>query len=452
MFEKHSDEPVYNVKAVAHQTGVAAATLRAWERRYGVPSPPRTDSGYRLYSARDVAIVRWLRLQIENGMSISQAVHLLRSLEAQSADGQTARPADEREPSDAPSSYLRLHDDIVAAAIEFDEARIEYALSEAFSLFPVEDVCLNLIQRVLVTLGDKWHLGEINIGVEHFVTNIMRRRLLALMAASPPISREGRIVSGCAPGEYHELGILMFSLFLRRRGYGVIYLGQNIGAMRLQETLSKASPDLLLLSASGLVAAANLLEVAEELSRHFAQSGMLIAFGGRIFNHLPELRRRVPGIYVGEDAQAATNRIAALLTDKAAEITPRVNPVPTSDETLDALAALRRYGPEIVAAATRLIQDHAEDALAHRRLLQANENLLHFIEAALRFGEPSILGDRANWLWDALPPDGINSLQLQRSAQALAEAAESVLPLSQLAQLQPYFQEMQAAFIQHEST
>jgi len=449
MFEKHSDEPVYNVKAVAHQTGVAAATLRAWERRYGVPSPPRTDSGYRLYSARDVAIVRWLRLQIENGMSISQAVHLLRSLEAQSADGQTARPADEREPSDAPSSYLRLHDDIVAAAIEFDEARIEYALSEAFSLFPVEDVCLNLIQRVLVTLGDKWHLGEINIGVEHFVTNIMRRRLLALMAASPPISREGRIVSGCAPGDYHELGLLMLSLFLRRRGHGVIYLGQNIAAMRFQETLSKASPDMLLLSASGLVAAANLLEVAEQVSQHSAQLGTLIAFGGRIFNHLPALRRHVPGIYVGEDAQAATNRIVSLLADKAAEIAPKVSHVPTSDEALDALATLRRCGPEIMAVTTRLIEHYAEDALAHKRLMQATENLLQFVGAALRFGEPSILGDRANWLWDALPPDGITSLQLQRSAQALAEAAESVLPSPQLAQLQPYFQEMQSAFTQH---
>ncbi|MCL6510377.1 MAG: cobalamin-dependent protein [Anaerolineae bacterium] len=449
MFENHSDEPIYNVKAISRQTGVAAATLRAWERRYGVPSPPRTDSGYRLYSARDVAIVRWLKLQIENGMSISQAVHLLRSLEAQSADGQAAGPAGERGQSDAPSSYQRLHDEIVAAAIEFDEGRIEYALGEAFSLFPVEDVCLNLIQRVLVTLGDKWHVGEINVGVEHFATNIMRRRLLALMAASPPVSREGRIVSGCAPGEYHELGILMLSLFLRRRGHEVIYLGQNIAAMRFQEMLSKARPDLLLLSASGLVAAANLLEVAEELSLHSAQLGTLIAFGGRIFNRVPELRRHVPGIYVGEDAQAATNRIVRLLADKAVEVVPEVSRIPTGAERLEALATLRRHGPEIVAVATRLIQHHAEDALAHRHLLQANENLLQFVDAALRFGEPSILGDRANWLWDALPPDGITSLQLQRSAQALAEAAESVLPSSQLAQLQPYFQEMQSAFIQH---
>ncbi|GIV84314.1 MAG: hypothetical protein KatS3mg052_1321 [Candidatus Roseilinea sp.] len=107
MFAQYSDEPVYNVKAVSHQTGIAAATLRAWERRYGVPSPPRTDSGYRLYSARDIAIIRWLKSQIENGMSVSQAVHLLRSLEAQSTDGRAGEPTTKLPAPDAPASYQR---------------------------------------------------------------------------------------------------------------------------------------------------------------------------------------------------------------------------------------------------------------------------------------------------------------------------------------------------------
>ncbi len=446
MFAQYSDEPVYNVKAVSHQTGIAAATLRAWERRYGVPSPPRTDSGYRLYSARDVAIIRWLKSQIENGMSISQAVHLLRSLEAQSADGRISEPLTERPSPDAPASYQRLHDEIIAGAAEFDEAHIEYTLAEAFSLFPVEEVCLHLIQPVLVTLGEKWHLGEINIGVEHFVTNIMRRKLSALMSASPPFSREGRIVSGCAPGEYHELGILMISLFLRRRGYEVIYLGQNIAAARFQEMLMKTQPDLLMLSASGLIAAANLLDVVEELRHHSAQLGATIAFGGRLFNRVPELRRRVPGVYVGDDAQAATRWIGELIADKAVTAALQANYAPVDAETLEALAALRRYHPEIIAVATRLIQNHAGHESEQQHLMDANETLLQIVESALRFGEPVVLGDRANWLWDALPPNGVSSAQLQRVAQALAEGAETVLPSLQLDRLQPYFQAVQGAF------
>ena len=81
MFDDYSDDPIYNVKAIALQSGVKASTLRAWERRYGVPKPDRTGSGYRLYSSRDIATIRWLKAQIESGMSISQAVSLLYSVQ-----------------------------------------------------------------------------------------------------------------------------------------------------------------------------------------------------------------------------------------------------------------------------------------------------------------------------------------------------------------------------------
>src|SRR5579885_342258 len=79
--EQYSTVPLFNTKAVVRQTGVPAPTLRAWERRYGILSPHRGENDYRLYSERDIAIVRWLRERVESGMTISQAIALLRSLE-----------------------------------------------------------------------------------------------------------------------------------------------------------------------------------------------------------------------------------------------------------------------------------------------------------------------------------------------------------------------------------
>jgi DNA-binding transcriptional MerR regulator len=210
-------------KAVARQTGVSADALRAWERRYGVPSPPRTESGYRLYSERDVAIIRWLKAKTEGGMNIAQAVRLLQALSAQATD---ELPAAE---GASPASYDRLREAFIAAAMAFDEVRADRILNEAFAILSIEDVCLHLIQPVMEQLGEQWRAGKINISVEHFATSLLRRRLSALMTLMPPASRVGRIVSACAPGEYHELGLLIVSLFLRRRGYEVIYLGQNIG-------------------------------------------------------------------------------------------------------------------------------------------------------------------------------------------------------------------------------
>jgi MerR family transcriptional regulator, light-induced transcriptional regulator len=74
------DEPKFTIKAVASQTGIRPVTLRAWERRHEVLTPHRADNRYRLYSERDVAILRWLKSRVDGGISISNAVSELRSL------------------------------------------------------------------------------------------------------------------------------------------------------------------------------------------------------------------------------------------------------------------------------------------------------------------------------------------------------------------------------------
>src|SRR5438445_2131867 len=79
--ENYADVPLFNTKAVVQKTGIAAPTLRAWERRYTILSPERAQNAYRLYSERDIALIRWLNERVDAGMSISQAIALLRHLE-----------------------------------------------------------------------------------------------------------------------------------------------------------------------------------------------------------------------------------------------------------------------------------------------------------------------------------------------------------------------------------
>src|SRR4051794_4451010 len=77
----YSDVPLYNIQAVAAATGVPSITLRSWERRYGIPEPKRDPKGYRLYSERDIAVTRWLKDRVKQGIGISRAVNMLRVLE-----------------------------------------------------------------------------------------------------------------------------------------------------------------------------------------------------------------------------------------------------------------------------------------------------------------------------------------------------------------------------------
>ena len=105
-------QPIYNIKAVVEATGLPAATLRAWERRYGALSPGRTDSGYRLYSARDIAVLRWLKARVDEGMNISQALQLL----TQSRPGEPRR-GHEPERAEPLSGPRESRDALLAALI-----------------------------------------------------------------------------------------------------------------------------------------------------------------------------------------------------------------------------------------------------------------------------------------------------------------------------------------------
>src|SRR5689334_20266143 len=121
-----STSPVFNTKAVARETGVPADTFRAWERRYGVPRPQRTAGGHRLYSERDIAIVRWLRDRTDEGVNISHAVLLL-------TDTLDAAAISMPSGSNEARAVGQLIDEIIQALMNFDSAQADQILSEAFS-------------------------------------------------------------------------------------------------------------------------------------------------------------------------------------------------------------------------------------------------------------------------------------------------------------------------------
>src|SRR6266498_3861826 len=208
-----STSPMFNTKAVARETGVPADTFRAWERRYGVPRPQRTAGGHRLYSEQDIATIRWLRDRTEDGVNISHAVMLLSNL----LDTPAAEPVNNNEVR----AITVLAGEFVQALVAFDLAWAERLLSEAFSVYPFEHVLIDLIQPAMVEIGACWQRGEINVVIEHFATQFVRRKLGGLMNAFEGDARRGPIVLGCAPSELHDLGAMMSSLFLMRRRWSI---------------------------------------------------------------------------------------------------------------------------------------------------------------------------------------------------------------------------------------
>lgn len=305
-----SAKPIYNAKAVTAQTGLAPTTLRAWERRYGVLLPDRTSGGHRLYSERDIASLKWLKQQLEQGLTIGRASEILKHM---LSTGEAS--------VDVASGSLptRSVDDLVSqlhrALIDYDEARAESILSEAYSLHPIDLVCLNVILPTFQKLGDDWEAGRIQVATEHFATNYLRRKLVALIDIGTT-TRVGTIVTGCAPDDLHEGGVLMLSIFLRRRGWKVVYLGQMVPFSDLPNALKNIHAAVLVLSATMIDTARELEHVADHLKQIDAAHRPVFAFGGAAFNQQPELREKIDGVFLGETIQAGIDTIEKLMADR----------------------------------------------------------------------------------------------------------------------------------------
>lgn len=318
--DAYSDMPLFNTKAVVHHTGVPAPTLRAWERRYGILAPRRGENDYRLYSERDMMMVAWLRERVDSGMTISQAIALLRSLEPARRRGRrtrslTALPAEtgvQPAPS-APSSFSLedLRSALVRQLVTLDEVAATRTMAQALAIYPVEEVCVSLFTPALVEIGRQWADGETSVTLEHFSAGLIRAQLDSLFRSAAGNESGPLVLVGCAPGEMHELGALVVALFLRRAGLRVAYLGQNVETDALLSTAATLKPACVVLSATMAPHIETVAQIGERLraTASMANPQPLFCFGGQAFASMPDRANSIPGRYLGANARDAVDQL-----------------------------------------------------------------------------------------------------------------------------------------------
>ena len=309
-----SKSPVYNLKVVLKETGISADTLRAWERRYGLPLPQRTPGGHRLYSQFDIETIKWLIARQADGLSISRAVDMWNEQIAAGSEP-LANSAAQASVS-ASTAYARPETSLqalcaqwMAACLFFDETDAEEVLNQAFAMYPVEKVCTEVLQRGISEIGGLWYENRASVQQEHFASALAMRYLDTLISASPKATREQTILIGCPSSEWHTFTPLLLTLFLRRRGLNIIYLGANVPSERFEETVTAVHANLVILVAQTLTSAAALHSTAKALS------GMKVpvSFGGRIFNLHPNIEDHIPGHSLGNSVVAALDQVDFLL-------------------------------------------------------------------------------------------------------------------------------------------
>ncbi len=312
MSTQPSSDPVFNIKAVSERTGIPPVTLRAWERRHGFPNPQRTDSGYRLYSEQDIAALNWLKMQTESGLSIGRAVRLLLALRERGEDPAPAPFNGQSRPAAAGESIEEIRERLIEKLLALDDRGAGSLLRIAFSIYPLDAVLLEIISPVMHEVGERWHRGEISVATEHFASQQCRLYLMNALEALHQQARRGTIVAACAPGEWHEIGLIMVAILLRLRGWNVIYLGANTSLERLGETIAGLEPNMLLFSATTRAAGENLTGLNQVLA-DIPDPKPVIGLGGQAFQTEPTLVNRVPGTMLGGRADQAVEQIERML-------------------------------------------------------------------------------------------------------------------------------------------
>jgi MerR family transcriptional regulator, light-induced transcriptional regulator len=278
---------------LSRRVDVSPELLRAWELRYGLLRPSRSQGGFRLYSDEDEARVRLMRMYQERGLSAAEAARLAVAAEP------TAAAEDRAEANGRIDGEVQRLSDALDA---FDEAGAHAAFDRLVSALSVDALIREAVIPYLEELGRRWERAEASVGQEHFASNVIRGRLLGL-ARGWGQGAGTRALLACAPAEQHDLPLVCFGLALRARGWRITYLGPDTPVETLAEVAGALRPRVVVVSAS----LPERLEPAVEGLRKLAGSTRVAVAGP---GATPAAAERARAELFTEDPVTAADRIS----------------------------------------------------------------------------------------------------------------------------------------------
>lgn len=311
---------MYNIKQAAARTGLTVPVLRAWERRYGIVSPARTPSGYRVYDDAAIARVQTMRRLVDAGWAPSTAAAAILAGTAPAEPTPVPESADTGAPS-APSE----NEAFVEAAGNLDSDGVEVLLDEMFARGSFERVADESLMPAVVALGDAWADGRIDVAAEHLASHAVFRRLAAAyQAAGRPSFDPGGVIVGLPPGSRHELGALAFAVAARRAGLRVLYLGSDLPIDDWVATAERVAARAAVIGSVTPADRGPARRVAIALRE--ALPAIVVAFGGK---HPPE---RLPTSDAGgADAAGSTwIRLPERIDDAVRTLAAKLGATPTA--------------------------------------------------------------------------------------------------------------------------
>ncbi|OGN94185.1 MAG: hypothetical protein A2Y88_00920 [Chloroflexi bacterium RBG_13_48_10] len=408
--------PIYNLKAVINEVGINPVTLRAWERRYDLLKPKRSPGGHRLYSRQDIEMLKWLIERQAEGLSISSAVEMWKSQHHDEKGNFQFLPTPVPEIGTGVSILDLFRDRWISACLLFDNQSANQTLDEAFAVAAPDMILIEVIQKGMALLGERWNFGSVIVQQEHFASAVAIRRVNTLLAAVAPPTRPGHILVACPPGEEHDFILLEVTYLLRRYGWDVVYLGSNVPLIDLDATIRSTSPILFLSAAQMLKTAASL----RNLSEYIVTQGVPMAYGGGIFDQVPAVTQCVSGYYLGTDLARVPNQVERIITSSP--------PIPIAQPVTDQYTlTLSNFLENEAAIMAHVSSAFRSEFMKPSQLELTNLNLNQLIASALTLGDISLLNHSKAEMDHLLNSFGLTASWVSQYYKAYFQAVEQYL-------------------------
>lgn len=297
--QQEQQQGLFPIGTVSNMTGVNSVTLRAWERRYGLIVPTRTESGHRMYSEEDIERIKLILQLIDEGIAISRINEAL----------EIARE-DQMASEDDTTHWNRYQEEMLRGVNNFDESLLDSVYNEAMSLYPVDVVTKQLLLPLLEKLGKRWMKISTGVAEEHFFSVFMRNKLGARFHHQNRKNQGPRLIAACLPGEQHEFGLMLFTLAAHARGYQIVLLGADMPIQQLAEVVHRSNSDGIVLSGSIETDSTSLYE---DLLKLIEDSNVPVWVGGNTSEHLKQEIEASGSTSLGRDLIVGLHQIHKVL-------------------------------------------------------------------------------------------------------------------------------------------
>ena len=259
----------YTLYELEKLTGILAATIRVWERRYNIINPKRTDTNRRWYDDDDLRRLINISIIYHSGIKISKIAKYSGSELEEKAEFLTRD-------SSISDTHIKS---LIVAMLSFNSNAVNEILLRSIINSGFEETFSSVVFPFLRRVGIMWHTGSVNTGAEHFITNIFRGRLISAIDSLPPANdpKRKRVIMYLPDNELHEMGLLFYSYLIRKLGHEVLYLGQATPFLALTEANEKWHSDILVTGVLSDLSISEPQKYLDNLSSTFKSQKILVS-------------------------------------------------------------------------------------------------------------------------------------------------------------------------------